>query len=152
MTSPRRAGRRRRASALVLAWTLGLYVFPLVHNVGHRLDHTHGPGHGPSVQTARPGHGHGHEHGPVDGHGHVHEPGHAAGRHIRLPRGSGSGTDPDHGRASVLHFAAAMATGQTPIAPGPGGDPTAAPRRVEPAVRFHPVRLSPARGPPPAGS
>jgi hypothetical protein len=73
---------RLGASTGAFAWFLGLYALPLVHNLDHRDDHTHGP-------TAVADHYHDHEQDDEEEHSHP------------VP------LDSDHGTGSVLHFAAA---------------------------------------------
>jgi hypothetical protein len=105
----------------VLAWLLAVQVQPLVHNVGHRNDHSHGP------QAHDRDHGHEHDHD------------HDAPA-IPIPD--------DHGAGSTLHYAAAMAAAPVFTLPPPSFD--AAGARDEKLRHVADRRSSPpiSRGPP----
>jgi hypothetical protein len=114
---------RIAAAAAALAWVLGLYALPLVHNLHHQDDHTHGP-------AGLAEHRHPHEHPHSRGHG------------GRVP------LDSDHGSGSVLHFAAAAIGAKTFELPAAGPKiplpPPPSPRKA-PST---PARIVLARGPP----
>jgi hypothetical protein len=96
MSGLTRARLRVPASAgAAFGWLLGLYVLPLLHNVGHRNDHVHG------AEVAPSAHSHPHESVP------------------EAPGGS-LPIDTDHGSLSVLHFAAAALGAQAVDVPQPG--------------------------------
>jgi hypothetical protein len=106
----------------VFVW--GVVVAPLVHSVGHRLDHVQGCDDAGSEGHGRRGYGHEHGHddadGAVDEHGHAH--GHVAARHHdhagktadggsghpseHEPRRGGHGHG--HGHNALEHFGVAL--------------------------------------------
>jgi hypothetical protein len=143
-----RSVRRARALGSVLLWGLGLHVLPLLHNLEHRDDHTHGPG-GPGGAYRqgddRIGHGHGHDYDRPHAHPAV-PPSDTS--ELRLPGQDPGGTDPDHGLGSVLHFAAAIAGSDPMATPGPGPTIDAVLDDTRTPAPFRPLRLLPARGPP----
>jgi hypothetical protein len=141
----------RRGRALVALWLWGaaLYVGPLLHNLDHRDDHTHGAGRAAhAVRThahphARP-HAHDGDHGEP-GAWHTDGLPPAVREAAHTPRGS----DPDHGLGSILHFAAAMLDDPVAVAAAPGSAPEAAAMGPATALSLRAVAFLPTRGPPP---
>jgi hypothetical protein len=111
------------AAAGLLVWLAGLYVLPVLHNIDHRPDHTHG-GH-------RHSHSHAHPHDSAPSEEHDHD-----------------APDADHGEGSILHFAAAVIDAQPVVLPELVG--SVLPANLEPARSVAwPVLLAfLARGPP----
>jgi hypothetical protein len=125
--------RRRSAAGAAFLWFFGLYALPLLHNIHHRADHTHGP-------LPHPSHRHVHS-GAAVHHADHDRPGHE--KDDREP------IDSEHGAGSVLHFAVAALGGHAATLPEPG--PILAPLEPPPLVRAAsiPEILLSVRGPPP---
>ncbi|MGH9333049.1 MAG: hypothetical protein ACRD21_04795, partial [Vicinamibacteria bacterium] len=101
--------RREAASHAAVFWFLGVYALPVIHNLDHRPDHTHGR---PERHAAE--HGHGHSHGdPSAPHHHDSAPS------PPFPEEEPSPFAPGHGEGSLLHFAAAVVESQAFALPEP---------------------------------
>lgn len=132
------------ASAAAGLWFIGLNVLPLVHNLDHRNDHSHGP---PAVTRVSRTHSHGggaaHTHvAEVTWHSYPDLPSPAE----PVPKER----DHDHGKRSILHFAVAILGAEAQDVPEPGSSVIAV---VLPASQPAPsvARSLPfARGPPQA--
>jgi hypothetical protein len=89
-----------RGLSALLAFAFGVLVMPLLHEVGHRPDHVHGPD--GRVYLLSGGEGQRHAHAG----GHAHDD-------AKLPATEASeqhrdAPDPDHGNGSLLHVGVAM--------------------------------------------
>lgn len=89
--------RQDMARVLFLAWIVCLHVLPLLHNLDHRADHSHG-----ALQSVD---------GPAEAPEHVHPPGVYPNHRHPVPDASSHDPEPlseDHGSGSTLHFALAL--------------------------------------------
>jgi hypothetical protein len=154
--------RRLRAAGAVGWFVAAQCLLPLVHSIGHRPDHSHGPA--PArlhAASPAPPHSSWHEHGVAHEHGGSHEHGPAfagaaeAGQPllawVLLPvHPAPDGSDAAHGAGAALHFGLVLQAAQPAPEPLPVADPIGLrPGAADSVLERLPLRSRAPRGPPP---